>query len=200
MSFETYNNAYIFPLDPDWVSQIPMNLVDYISEASGLSVDYLMSFQEEPGIVYTVQLTMLSRAAIHTFTSFFDEMYGRYDSFWMPSHNRDIIVSSGFASSATNLSIADTGVYKYYADRERLNQHLMMRFIDDTRFYCQYNPVSELSIQLSVAPGKECSDNEVGSLLVSFMNKVRFGSDDIELDYKSANTAIVTFDVISTDT
>lgn len=200
MSLDTYLGSYVFPYEPDWSSPPGISLYDEVQKMQGRIMGFMDSFRNDPSIIQTISLVQISRVNIWGLLDFFDTMAGRYDSFWMPTYKRDIVVNLPFVQSASNLSIEDTGAFRYFSETTTLNRNLMLKFLDGTKVYRAYDPISDFSIRLSSSIDKECSVNELDSLLVSYLNKVRFASDEIEIEFHGSEVASAIFDIVSTDT
>ena len=106
---------------------------------------------------------------------------GMQKAFWLPSHNRDLILKASVAADASAISVASIGPLRSYAGR-----HIMVRLQDGTTFYRRIVDVAKAGgndvLTISAALGRPVSVGDVHR--ISFLSKVRLNSDEITIQHE----------------
>ena len=184
----TYNGLDLFltkPLYPitEEYNQ-PFDLLTF------LGLKYASSLYDKAKFAFKTDFTVVSRADIWAFLEFFDSKQGRYQTFYMPSWNDDIIPTAAIGAADTTLTVEQI----YLTDAEITGRHLYIR-LPDGSYVCREitDLLSPTSIQIDSSIGTAVSAANLSKMLLSFLYKVRFNVDEILFEYVSdeiANTKL----------
>jgi hypothetical protein len=180
----TYDSLDLFltkPLYP--ITEIynqPFELLSF------LGLNYASSHYDKAKFAFPLDFIVVSRADIWSFLEFFDSKRGRYQTFYMPSWNDDIIPTVAIGAADTTLTVEEV----YLTDAEITGRHLFIR-LPDGSYVCREitSLPSSTSIQISSAIGTAVSATNLSEMLLSFLYKVRFNVDEILFEYISDEIA-----------
>lgn len=113
----------------------------------------------------------------------FDSKRGRLSTFWIPSWNKDIIVTDAISAADTILTIEDLGYGEYYLPNDIINRHVWFRFPDKTYVCRKIIGAAGIFIEIDSAIGKDVLVDDLSSMLNSFLIFSRLDVDEISFAY-----------------
>ena len=135
------------------------------------------------------------RASIWDILDFFDSKRGRYNKFWVPSWNRDIVVSTGFASTDYSIEIENIEYRTHWLPEDVIGRYVHIRFPDGTTTQKKITDASSSSpytITFDEAIGTTVTIADINSVFISFLMLARFGTDKLDLKYsEGAHSATI---------
>ena len=130
--------------------------------------------------------------------NFFDGVSGRFLGFWMPTWQRDIVVTAAIGANDTALTIEDFGYDTSWFLNDVTGRHIFVMFPDGSiRLRKVTAAPSGTSITIDQKFGISASAADLSSLLVSFLLYVRFDRDNYVETHIVPGKANVTFDFIT---
>jgi hypothetical protein len=162
-----------------------------------LGKQYVQTDYDETRFSFTRSFNFSTRLEIWDMLNFFDSKRGRFQVFYTPTWADDFIVTSAIASADTTLTVEPV---VYLSTAEIVNRHLYIQFPDGS-YTCRKitGLPTSTTVQLDGAVGSDVAIESVSKMIVCFLYKVHFGSDDIVIDFypggSIAKTSI-TFDSV----
>lgn len=145
-----------------------------------LGLGYSSTHYDETELGLKLFFTLIGKEAVWNLLEMFDSKRGRFDAFWIPSWNKDIVVTSAIADTDTILTITDLDYDDYYLSNAIVNRHIFIRFSNDS-YVCRkiISAPSNTSIEIDSATG-------IAGLpeMVSFLIFSRFDVDEISFSHK----------------
>ena len=174
----TYNSLDLFLTKP--LYPIPETYDQPFSLLSFLGLGYASSHYDKAKFAFSLDFTIVSRADIWSLLEFFDSKQGRFQIFYIPSWNDDIIPTAAIDAADTVLTVEQI----YLIDAEIIGHHLYIR-LPDSSYVCReiVDLPTSTSIQISSAIGTSISAANLSKMLLSFLYKVRFNVDEILFEY-----------------
>jgi hypothetical protein len=177
--FQLYKDAPVFNFRPKTGAlkqrlSHPYDYLDYLGKS------YSESNWIETGISLRGAYLARTKETIWQYLDFFDAHKGRWGNFWIPSFQRDIVVTEPFLGTDTVLTIEPIDYPDYWDDSETA-RYVVFRWPDDTIICREIVDCGSDTITLDSVIGKSC-DNP-GILLASFLLFGRFDIDEIEINY-----------------
>lgn len=119
---------------------------------------------------------------------------GKLKSFWMPSWNRDLVLTQIVSPEAQGLTVRNVGYHLYYGVTD-----IMIRTVSGQTFFRRVlsgsvTEAGENSLSIDSALGVELLPGDVE--FICFMKLVRLDSDRIELTHKDAGVIEVSVPVV----
>jgi len=187
----TYKDYDLFLFEPDWIRTPSLSFqhpIDSLLNAPGKS--YFDSSFLETSLSIKALFSSVSRSEAYDLLNFFDNKLGRYDVFWIPSWQKDIIISDAFSASDLTLTIEKELYGNIWYDSFSTGHFLFFKWPDGD-FSCRkvVSMPSETQITLEEAIGKDCSTDDLNRLMVSFLFFVRFDQDEIEIEWRTEEFA-----------
>jgi len=124
-----------------------------------------------------------TRTEIWEALKFFDACQGRLQSFWMPSWSRDIVATQAILATDTVINCEDIEYTTHYLPNEVIGRHVFIRFPDRTYACRKIDDAAAATITLGSAIGTAVPANQLGRLLICFLNLCRFDIDEMAVDY-----------------
>ena len=141
---------------------------------------FVGSVYDKTRFTFSTDFIVVSRSDIWNLLRFFDSKRGRFQTFYMPSWNNDIVPTSAITADAVTLTVENL----YLTSDEFIGRHLYIR-LPDQSYVCREIIVvpSSTTITLSSSIGTAISETNLSKMLISFLNEVRFDVDEILLEY-----------------
>ena len=182
----------VFLYEPQWLdNSVSMSIGKNMCEVDNLSGILRYDLKNTKSYdSYTLDILLSCRHMINNMIKFFFRAYGRYKSFYAPSWVNDFNLATDILEHHNFIYIDMNSVYKYYANNARRKKIVIF-----TRDYHSYiydiigytvGTVGERTLGklvLGTLAGVNLSKEQVA--MISFLNLVRFDSDELRLDYES---------------
>jgi len=139
--------------------------------------------EDDTHINNAFKILVQGRADIWEILNFFDHRLGKYDSFWMPSWNRDLTATAAITTGQTLISVTDYEYDTLFTGNEVINRHLFIGLPDRSYVCRKILSATATTITIDAGLGFNIRSVELQHTLFSFMNFSRFASDRLELDY-----------------
>jgi hypothetical protein len=134
----------------------------------------------ETNIKLTTKHTTETKEELNEYLAFFDDCKGRWQSFWLPSFNSDIIITSPFVTTDVIFDIADIEYSSYWDGNDVVGKYLHFLFPDGSVEYREIiGAPSSTEITIDSAIGKDITADELSNMTVSFLFFVRFEIDEL---------------------
>ena len=149
-----------------------------------LGLGHEITHYDETELGLSLSYIFTNREDTWGFLKTFDSKKGRLGAFWIPSWNKDIIVTEAIAAANTVLTVTDLKYNDYYLSNDIINRHVWFRFPDQT-YACRKITATptDTSITLDSAIGKDVSADDLSSMLNSFLIFSRFDIDELSFGY-----------------
>ena len=144
-----------------------------------LGLGYSETHYDETELGLKLSFSLINKEYTWNLLKVFDSKRGRFDAFWVPSWNKDIIVTSTIADTDTVLTVTDLKYNDYYLSNTIINRHILIRF-SNISYVCRkiISTPSATSIEIDSATGITGLPE-----MVSFLIFSRFDMDELFLDY-----------------
>ncbi len=147
---------------------------------SFLGLGYESSSYDKTRLSFSMDFRVVSRSAIWNLLKFFDSKRGRFQTFYIPSWNNDVVPTAAIGATDTTLTVEQI----QFTSAEIVGRHLFIR-LPDASYVCR--EITDLptstSIQIDSAIGMAISQSNLSKMLLSFLYKARFGVDEILFEY-----------------
>lgn len=200
MAYPTYKYHKVFNTKPNWASVVDVLIERPFEYSVWFGTGYSYSHRNESEIGCTFEFIGFDRSEMSEIVDFFDDRMGRYGSFWWPTWQEDVVVSAAFASGATQITIEDIDYSDDWLGNELTGRYLFFRFPDGTEKYRRVTAASGTTLTLDSAIGKAATEDDLDSLLVSFLIMGRFDQDELEVEHLSESVARMLVRLRSTGT
>lgn len=183
--FPIYPDIPIFNFKPRYgqLKQILYHPYEYLAF---LGKSYNESNWIETIISFEGEYFINGRDSIWKFLDFFDEQKGRWGFFWIPTWQKDMVITEPFNIEETVLTI-DPISFPTYWDGTETARFIALRWPDDTMIYKEIIDNDVTTITLFDAIGK--ASNNPSEVVVSFLLMSRFDIDEIEINYLTREKA-----------
>lgn len=191
---ERYNNKEVFRFSPQWIDDgsnklnVEKNIFKLDNDVGDTYYD-VKTKKSYDIIAWDVYFEDIKK--LNNIKKFFKRMCGKYKSFYMPSWVNDFQVDIDVVGSENFLFTNFDKLYQFYARNNR--QKSIVIFLSDftviIRDIMSYgvetiSGVDYGKLTLSAPIGKNLSkDKDI--VMVSYLNLVRFDSDELQLNYSS---------------
>lgn len=155
----------------------PYNLIQYTG------IGYKYGYYDETSMPLSMSFILDSMENVYNLRNFFDSKRGRLGSFWVPSWNKDIIVTAAIGAADTTLTIEDIDYSSFYLSNDIINRHIWIRFPDKTWVCRKINWASDVSIGIDSAIGTSVSTENLDKMYISFLVFCRLDLDELEIEY-----------------
>lgn len=186
---DTYLSYDVFLIEPiapiEFSIEHPFDLTQWLGIGYGYS-----NFNDADSLIQmTYSLRMNSRSDIFDLYNFFDSKRGRFDYLWVPSWNRDLIVTSAITSTDQVLTVQDFEYDTYFYPNTVIGRHLFIRFPDKTYDFFKVTAATSNTITIDAAIGQDVAAGDLDKMLISFLHWGRFAIDELMVDYALDNKA-----------
>lgn len=152
-----------------------------------------MSHYDETELGLKLSYIFTNREDTWDLLKMFDSKRGRLGSFWVPSWNKDIVVTEAISAADTILTITELEYDEYYLPSDVVNRHIWFRFPDQTYACREIVGAAGIFIEIDSAIGKDVAAGDLSSMLNSFLIFSRFDVDEISFAYSvKGNNSIKT--------
>lgn len=174
----TYNSLDLFLTKPQYPAT--ENYMHPFEHIVFFGKDFATSVYDKTRFVFNLDFIIVSRADVWDLLNFFDSKRGRFQVFYMPSWNNDIVPTAAIAADAVTLTVETL----YLSSAEIIGRHLWIRLPDQSYVCREITAVpTSTSITINSSIGTAISQTNLSKILICFLNKVRFNSDEILLEY-----------------
>ena len=150
------------------------------SQLAFLGLGHTFSTYGSTRSTFSMNFVLVSREEIWSFLEFFDAKQGRFQSFYIPTWDNDIVPTSAIEASDTSITVEQV----YLTSDEIVDRHLYIRFPDKSYVCRKITDLSSAtSITLDSAIGTDVLQKDLSQMLVSFLYEVRFDADEILFEY-----------------
>ena len=152
---------------------------------NGTGVTYKDSAWEISKRSTTLTLRVNSRAEVWTLRQLLHSLGGQQVSFYVPTFGRDLTATQDLATASADLIIANIGYTQFLRTRQPRN-HIWVRLIDGTVLTREITSSTETTsaietLALNTTWGQDVTVAEIDR--ISYLEEVRFDSDDISIEY-----------------
>lgn len=179
-----YNGLDLFLTKP--LYPITETFAHPYTELSFLGLGYAATSYTQTRTALEFEFIITPRSAIWDVLNFFDSKRGRFQSFYIPSWNDDIIPTAAIGSASTTITVEQI----YLTSAEIVGRYLYIR-LPDGSYVCRSvtGLATSTSLQISSGIGTAVSQSNLSKMLICFLPKVRFNADEIMLDFISNDIA-----------
>ena len=190
--YDTYQGKYVLDDTPNWVQDFNMQINHPYELLSWYGKQYSESQITESTIKSGAKFLAKDKETQSKLIGFFDEHKGRLHSFWFPSNQRDIEITSAFDALETTFDINDIEWATYWQINDLMGRYAQFTFPDNTKVYRRIvSAPSSTEITIDSAIGEAITEAELANLQVSFLWLVRFDSDEISFRIHSEDVSEV---------
>lgn len=152
-----------------------------------MGIGHEISHYDETELGLQLSYILTNRESLWNLLNAFDSKKGRFGNFWIPSWNKDIIVTEAISATDTVLAVTNLNYSNYYLSNDIINRHVYFRFPDKT-YACRkiIGAPTDTSIALDSAIGADVSVDNLALMLNSFLIFSRFDVDEISYTYNVA--------------
>lgn len=174
----TYKGLDLFLETPQHPIRIkyrhPFELLHFLGRS------FACSFYDKARPVFDSDFIFISRESIWNLLKFFDSKRGRFQVFYMPSWDNDIVPTAAILATDTNLTVESL----YLSSSHIIGRHIWIRFVDGSYVCREVVAVPNVTtVTIDSAIGTDVPQSDILKILVCYLNKVRFNIDEILLEY-----------------
>lgn len=189
-SFPVYESKSVFNLLPNWISSLELEFNHNFDELKWFGLSFASSLIEETTLKLSMEFLAITNAEADEILSFFDDHKGRWGIFWLPSQNNDIVITSGFLSTATTFDIQYIDWENYWDEMDTAGHYVRFLFPDGTATYREITAMpTSTSMTIDSAIGVDVPITLLPRLTVSFLYQARFDMDGIEAEKETMTTS-----------
>ena len=184
-----YKGHPLFLTAPDWSSRVENTFSrdNTVFVDAGYSTSWTYFDRTVMGL--KAEFLLVGKDGIRELTDFFDDRMGRWEAFWVPSWQADVVVTGAIGATDRDISVSDFNYSDYWGEDEVCGRFLHFYLPDGTSIVRGCRPLSDTVLRLEEALGVEVTEAQLGALLVSFLFLVRFDQDELRLKYLTAALA-----------
>lgn len=200
---ETIDDKQVLTISPQWIddSSVTLSVEKLANKVDNETGIFLYDLKNSKSYdIHTLELSLLYKESISNMIRFFKRVQGRYKSFYAPTWVNDIEIYNDLVSSNNFVYTEWAKISDFYLSNNRSKKLVIFTkdwqsFIFDIMTYT-YEDVDE-----ETRYGKIIFTTNIGFnlrkeriLMASYLNLVRFDSDELQLNYESntvANTTLV---------
>jgi hypothetical protein len=134
-------------------------------------------------------LPLDTRTKIKEFLNFFDNKMGRLLPFWVPSWNKDIVITGAVGPADVQITINPIDYSNTYLNNDINGRHVFFFFPDGTYRCRKILSSTSDTITLDNSLAAEITSDMVDDMVISFLYFCRFDLDEVELNYPLNNPA-----------
>ena len=148
-----------------------------------LGLGHEMSHYDETELGLKLSYILTNREDTWNLLKMFDSKRGRFSAFWIPSWNKDIVVTAAIMAADTILTIEDLKYSNFYLSNDIINRYVWFRFPDKTYACRKIVGAAGIFIEIDNAIGTDVSADNLSLMLNSFLIFSRFDVDEISFAY-----------------
>jgi hypothetical protein len=183
-SFPFYKEYVVFNKRPNWIDNVGVSITrssEYLQKL-GVQIRYTRDPESEFVLEASYLSTNIDECA--ELKGWFNYCMGKWSQFWIPTWQRDIVVTGAISSSDTILTIEDIEYATYWANNNSVGKYLFLLLPDDTEVYREITAwPSSTQITVDEEIGYDVSADSVQHVLASFLLPARFEIDEMEMQY-----------------
>lgn len=194
---ETYNNKEVLLNSPQWVDDDSLNLsieklFNKLDNTTGVFKYDLKNTKSYD--VHTMNIIMMNKKMIFNMIKFFNNMAGKFKSFYCPSWVNDFDMVRDLKSGQNTIYTELNDLYRYYLSNGRAKKIVIFTadyksYIFDILTYGTETIDNVVYGKVVLASSSPVSLNVDDVTMISFFNCVRFDSDDLQLSYETVDIA-----------
>lgn len=198
LSFPTYNGYYVFNIEPNWSSSQEMEINKPFEVERSIGIDTSFCYQLEADMSIIFNFTLYTAQACNEIESFFNNMAGKYASFWVPTWYDDFRITGAIANTDTTLTIENINYFSNWFNNDLIGRIIFIKNYDGTEVYKKIISAPDSDeIELDSAIGIDVTEDQLKSIVSCFLLPVRFDQDEIEVEYFTDNKAQIELKVYS---
>lgn len=175
-----YKGFLVFPFKPKQ-GTLRVGLYHPYEHLAFLGESYSETVWDETTHRLRADFVVTGRDRIHIYSDFFDYQRGRHGNFWLPTGQKDVVVTEVFLSTDNHLHIEPIDYENYWYGSETA-RHIVLRWPDGTLICKKVTSYTVNTLTIEGTIGKD-SPSDLSKLVVSFLLMVRFDIDEIEINY-----------------
>lgn len=196
--FPTYNGFSVLNMEPNWDTKIEFGISKSFEVLKSIGIETSYCYQSQADFTMILRYAFSNSEDCKRFETFFNDMAGRFNSFWIPTWGNDFVITSGIASSDTTLTIESINYSTNWLLNDLIGRTIFIKSFDETEIYRKIIAApNATTIILDSAIGIDVDAEELRSIVSCFLLPVRFDQDEIEMNYQTNTFAEVEIKVIS---
>ncbi len=186
MSFSTYKSNKVLSRFPIWSGNPTMYVQEITGRFNALGHSFAESFQNYPLFRAKNKYSLTNKTDIEELNELFNENIGRWGVLWIPSWQKDIVITSNIGAADVNIDIEDIEYSTFYPKKgsggSGTGRYLFF-YKSRTEWYAREVTATPTSTQITIdsALGKAYGVNDFQ--MISFLYLSRFDVDDINWKY-----------------
>ena len=180
-AFPTHYDLPVFDLSPDWSSGLQLQFNHNYDSLKFLGPEFTLSTIDESSLTLTMDFLHGTNAETNKILSFFDDNKGRWGTFYLPSQMNDIVVTEGFTTTDTVLSIENIDWSVYWDSMTSMGHLVQFKFPDGSKQYRLIVGSTGTSMTINPPLDTAVTTENLPYLTVSFLWQARFDMDEIEV-------------------
>lgn len=186
MTWPTYLSFDIFDRQPNWAQAVETPFIHSVQVLQDLGIGAAWSNFDQTIMGLKAEYLLTSKADIDDLVDFFKDKMGKWAPFWVPTWQADVVLADAVGATDTTIIIEDIDYDAYFGEDDATGRHLFFYFPDGTyvcRKVLSWTTQGPTGLILANSLAREITEDELNSVLVSFLNLSRFDTDDLELKY-----------------
>ena len=189
-AYTTYSGYDVFLSKPHTKIDYSFNQPYTLTQFYGLGYKETYYDTDQTNMPMKFELIENTKEEIWNWFLFFDNKMGRLETFWIPTWNKDIILTAGFSSTDTTLNMENVDYSTYWEINTLVGRHLYIQFPDKTYTIRKVDSATNTVITLDSQIGTTVTDYL--ACYISFLNFSRFDIDELEINYHPNNVTATT--------
>lgn len=196
-SYSTYNGYYVFNEEPNWVSSQRVGLSKPFEVLSNIGIENSYCYQLESDFFMNYNYSFYTAEACNRVENFFNNMAGKYGSFWIPTWTNDFIITEAVANTDTVIKIENINYLSNWFTNDLIGRIIYIKSKSSEVYKKIIAAPNADEITIDSAIGIDISEEELRSIVSCFLLPVRFDMDEIEITYITDGYAEIEFKFFS---
>lgn len=183
-TYPGYQGYTVFNQEPNWGKGVGVGFARPSERHVRLGVDLYYSRETESEFFVEGNYLGIDNDGIADLRGFFCQHMGRWKQFWLPTWQRDVVVTSAISAADTSITTQDLNYIDSWAGNSINGKYLFFSFPDGTQAYRKIiGWPSNTQLNLDAAVGTDVAASDLAGLTTCFLLPARLEIDEMELSY-----------------
>lgn len=188
---EIYRGRYVFQYEP--VDALEHGFYRPYTEQKYIGIGHKWTNRTDSVILLNQNYMISGRDNIWDAIRFFDNKRGRWQSFFVPTWNKDVIVTQAISAGDVVLHIEDLEYTSVYLPNAVIGRYLMIKMPNGQIIYRKVNTATNSQLVLIAPIPNAVAESDLSKLYISFLTLVRFDLDELMIEYNEGRGHVAQF-------
>lgn len=190
MTWPTFRDFDLFLTEPNWVRALEDSFRRDTRVFQSLGIGAAWSNFDETLLGLKAGYLLSGKAEIQDLMDFFDDKKGRWQPFWVPTWQADLVVTAAIDPADTIITVRDVKYSDFWQPNDVTGRFLFFKFPDGSHAVrTVLDAPTSATIRLTSPIGQAVPTDQLDRLLVSFLLFCRFDQDEIEIRFLTDSAA-----------